>query len=491
MSTTAATSRGRLANVLPRAMALRLTLALAALAVVVFTSVALLLHRGLQEEIERAREHDLEGKIDVVQHLLDEVRQPQDLQALTHHLNDVLIGDGQMRIWLLAANGRVLYGGLHRPATRPASRLRSGSAGGLGRRLDVVREDGLVMDGRLVLLQPHPVLGARELIVAIDTRAQQALLQRYGVRLATVCGAGVAMTVLLASVIARRSLRPVQRLSQEAAALNPQALSSRLSPVNTAELQTLVKAFNRALDRVEAAYGQLEGFSADVAHELRTPLATMIHGTEVALHRERPAEELRETLQVNLEVLRELSGLVNDMLFLAKADQGQLADRRTTVELREEAQHVADYFEPLLEEHGLCLEIRGSATTVANQALVRRALVNLVGNASRYTERGLAIEVTIEKHESQVRLAVRNPGPAVAPELLPRLFDRFVRGDTAREHSGSHHGLGLAIVRAIAVMHGGRAFARSQGGWTEVGVEWPTTMPTSSDSDSHIYQRPN
>lgn len=458
-------------------MALQLTLALAALAIVVFTGVALVLYGGLQEEIERARAHDLEGKIDVVQHLLEEVRQPQDLQALTHHLNDVLIGDGQMRIWLLTGDGRVLYGGRQRPTIRPV--------GGQTERLEVVREDGLVMDGRRVLLPSHPVLGARELIVAIDTRAQQALLQRYGARLATVCGAGVALTVLLAAVIARRSLSPLHRLSREAATLNPQSLESRLSPVDTTELQTLVQAFNHALDRVESAYEQLEGFSADVAHELRTPLATMIHGTEVALHRQRPAEELRDALQVNLEVLQELSGLVNDMLFLARADQGQLADRMATVDLRAEAEHVAEYFEPLLDEQGLQLRIDGQVQAVANPALIRRALVNLVGNATRYTGRGAAIEVSLGQSDGHAQLSVRNQGPTISPELLPRLFDRFVRGDSARKHSGSHHGLGLAIVRAIAVMHGGRSFACSGDGWTEIGVQWPLGGPAGAYERSH------
>lgn len=454
-------------HLLPRSMALRLTLALAALAIAVFASVALLLHQGLEEEIGNARAQDLEGKVDIVRHLLEEVQQPQDLESFTHHLNDVLIGDGQIRIWLLATDGRLLYGGQKRPLVRPATHRRPGL-------MEVVREDGLVMEGRLVLLQPDAVLSARELIVAVDTRPQQALLRRYGARLATVCGAGVALTVLLAGAIAWRSLRPVQRLSREAAALNPQSLSARLSPVETTELQTLVHAFNRALDRVEAAYEQLEGFSADVAHELRTPLATMIQGAEVALHRERPASELRETLQVNLEVLRELAGLVTNMQFLARADKGELAEQLCAMDLRAEAEHVAEYFEPLLDQQNLQLLIEGDARAVANPTLIRRALVNLVGNATRFTADGGAIHVEIGAHGDQVRMAVRNPGVGIPAELLPRLFDRFVRGDSARQHSGSHQGLGLAIVRAIAVMHGGRVFARSDNGWTEIGLEWPS-----------------
>lgn len=460
-------------------MAQRLILALTLLAVVVFVAVALLLHSGLRHELERARAHDLEGKIDVVEHLLEEVRSPADVPALTHHLNDLLIGHGQMRIWLLDRQGRVFYGGSQPPV--PA-------AGATG--LQVRREDGLAMQARRVSLEAHPVLGEQDLIVAIDSRDQDAMLRRYATRLAIICGVGVALIVAISGWIARRSLHPVRRLSEEATALNPGSLSSRLTPVETTELQELVQAFNSALGRVETAYSQLEGFSADVAHELRTPLATLIGSTEVALIRERPAEELREVLGTHLEVLRELSTLVNDMLFLAKADQGQLADHLVPLDLKAQAQHIADYFEPMLEEQGVRLRLDGDAQAAGDAGLVRRALVNLVGNAARYTPRGGSIVIELATVESRLaRICVRNTGPAIPPELLPRLFDRFVRGDPARERSSSHHGLGLAIVRAVAVMHRGRVFAHSQDGWTAVGLEWPrTTFGTAIRSRSFGMQ---
>ena len=443
-------------------MAARLTIALSLIAVLVFATVAVLLQRALHEELRHTREQDLAGKVDVVRHFLDEIQDAKDLQGLRHHLDDVLIGDAQMRIWLVTQDGTVLYGG-----QRPPFSLQAGD------RVEVQREDGLPMEGRRVRLPATSMIPASELIVALDTRPQQALLQRYRTIIAAVCGLGVALTVLLAAWIARRSLRPVLRLSQEAASLSPNALSARLSPVETAELQMLVEAFNRALGRVEAAYGQLEGFSADVAHELRTPLATMINATEVALRRERSTEELRDTLQLNLEVLREQSGLVNDMLFLAQADRGQLAGSLRPTDLQAEAQRVAEYFEPLLEDKQLRLDIEGSATGVCNPTLVRRALVNLVGNATRYTDAGGTIQIGLSEREGLVRLAVRNPGPPIPLEAIPRLFERFFRADGARERSGSHHGLGLAIVRAIAVMHGGRTFAQSAYGRTEIGLELP------------------
>lgn len=455
-------------------MAARLTLALSVLTVLVFTSVALLLQRALQDELTRVREQDLTGKLDVVRHFVDEVHKKDDLPALRHHLDDVLIGDKQMRIWIVTDQGSVFYGGNLRPEllTQKDSE-----------RVQVLREDGLQMEGRRVRLPAHSVIPPSELIVALDTREQQALLQRYRTTIGAVCGLGVVLTVLLTAWIARGSLRPVKRLSEEAAALSPTTLSTRLSAVETTELQVLVEAFNRALDRVEAAYEQLEAFSADVAHELRTPLATMISATEVALRRERSTDELRETLQLNLEVLREQSGLVNDMLFLAQADRGQLADSLMPADLRLEAERVAEYFEPLLEENQQFLSIEGNATAICNQTFIRRALVNLVGNATRYSAAQGTITIVLSEESDHVRLWVRNPGPAIAPELMPHLFERFFRADSSRDRAGAHHGLGLAIVRAVALMHGGRTFAHCADGWIEIGLEFSaSSVAKSSES---------
>ena len=446
-----------------RSMAARLTVALSLLAVLVFSTVALLLQRALQDELDRTRRQDLAGKVDVVPHFLEEVQETKDLLSLRHRLDDALIGDGEMRIWLITNDGVVLYGGRQRPEV---SQSESGE-------MLVRREDGLPMKGQRINLSAHPIIPPSELIVAVDTREQEALLRRYRNTIATVCGLGVALTVLVTAWIARHALQPVKRLSREAAGLSPHALSARLSPVDTAELQILVEAFNRALDRVESAYEKLAGFSADVAHELRTPLATMINATEVALRRPRSTDELRETLMLNLEVLREQSGLVNDMLFLAGADRGQLADSLQPTDLRHQAERVAEYFEPLLEDKHQRIAIEGAVTVTCNPSLIRRALVNLVGNATRYTEAHGTITITMSERAGMVRLAVCNPGPPIPPEALPHLFDRFFRVDRSRKRSGGHHGLGLAIVRAIALMHSGSTFAHCAQGITEVGFEFP------------------
>jgi len=224
--------------------------------------------------------------------------------------------------------------------------------------------------------------------------------------------------------------------------------------------------------RLEQSYAQLEGFNADVAHELRTPLANLMGQTEVALSRERPMAEMRETLVSNLEEMQRLSAMINDMLFLSQADRGAVARRGEPVSLAVLAQQVVEFHEGALEDAGLRLRVEGDALLPVDESLIKRALSNLLGNATRFATRGSTVVIGIAPDAArQVQVEVSNQGPAIAPEALPRLFDRFFRADESRCCDGDeqHHGLGLAIVAAIARMHAGRTIAGSGDGTTRVG----------------------
>jgi two-component system heavy metal sensor histidine kinase CusS len=285
--------------------------------------------------------------------------------------------------------------------------------------------------------------------------------------------AAVALVMALGWWIARIGLRPLQRLSEQARALRPNTLAQRLSlerlPV---ELEDLTAAFNGALGRLEDAWEQLEGFNADVAHELRTPLANLIGGTQVALSRPRTAGEFEETLQSNLEELERLRSIVNDMLFLARADQGEAATGLTAANVAHEVEMTIEFFEPLLDETGATVAIEGElrAQATMNIALFRRALSNLLQNAIEHSAPGARLLVTITLRAGATWIAVANPGKTVAPAHLPRLFDRFYRVDSSRHDPGAihGHGLGLAIVKAVATMHGGATLATSEDGLTTI-----------------------
>jgi len=269
----------------------------------------------------------------------------------------------------------------------------------------------------------------------------------------------------------KRALRPLNDLAAQTRAISARRLDQRLALADPAEeLLPWVEQFNALMQRLEGAVAQLEGFNADVAHELRTPLAALIGHTEVALSRERPAEALRDTLLSNLEEAQRLAALVNDMLFLSQADRGATARRGRSASLAELAAQVVEFHEALIEEAGLTVRIEGDAQAAVDEPLLKRAVANLLGNAIRYAQRGSCVVVCIAPDAAeQVRVEVRNAGEPIAPQHLERLFDRFFRVDAARPDSQSHHGLGLAIVAAIARMHAGRPLAASEGGTTRVG----------------------
>jgi two-component system heavy metal sensor histidine kinase CusS len=270
----------------------------------------------------------------------------------------------------------------------------------------------------------------------------------------------------------RCSLRPLLDLAAQTKAIDARRLGQRLSLDETAEeLQPLIDQFNGLMHRVERTYVQLEGFNADVAHELRTPLANLIGHTEVALSRERSVPELEETLHSNLEELHRMAAIVNDMLFLAQADRGVKARRGAPVSLAQLVQQVVEFHEAPMEERGLSVAIEGDARLSVDEPLIKRALSNLLGNAIRYADQGTRLCVRIARESGGgVRLWVENAGPSIEPEHLPRLFDRFFRADAARcEMEKPHHGLGLSIVAAIARMHDGFPAAESSGGTTRVG----------------------
>lgn len=270
----------------------------------------------------------------------------------------------------------------------------------------------------------------------------------------------------------RCSLRPLLDLAHQTRAIDVGQAQQRLALDEPAEeLQPLIEQFNNLMQRVDHTYAQLEGFNADVAHELRTPLANLIGQTELALSRERSTSELEDTLHCNLEELQRMAVIINDMLFLAQADRGVKARRGAPVSLAELVRQVVEFHEAPMEEAGLSIRIDGDLCLPLDERLVKRALSNLLGNAIRYAQRASELRVHIvQSADGQAQLWVENTGPTVPPELLPRLFDRFFRADASRcEVERPHHGLGLSIVAAIARMHDGQTMVESAAGRTRVG----------------------
>lgn len=281
---------------------------------------------------------------------------------------------------------------------------------------------------------------------------------------------GIGAATLLA---ARRALGPLDDLARQMRSISPGSEGKRLALATPRqELQAAVDQFNGLMARVEQAYQQLECFNADVAHELRTPLSVLIGQTEVALSRPRTSEQLHETLQSNLEELQRLARLVQDMLFLSRADRGETARRGDAKVLAQVVDEVADFHEAVLEERALKLAVIGQASARIDENLFKQAVSNLLDNATRFAPPGSTIRILLhEARGNRVHVAVENLGQTIPEAALQRLFDRFFRIEAGRADGCSHHGLGLAIVAAIARMHSGGPVAQSRDGITRIGFD--------------------
>ena len=285
---------------------------------------------------------------------------------------------------------------------------------------------------------------------------------------------GIFISAVLSILSMRWSSQRLRQLTREAHAAGQSGHIS-LAGVDI-ELLELIDAFNSTLSQREAAYRQSESFSADVAHELRSPLASLIGGTQLALSRSRSNEELQDTLASNLEEFERLKKLINDMLFLARADRGERAQSLERSDLGNLADNMIHYCTALLDEAGLQAVRIGSASAVCNDALIKRAMANLLSNAIRHAQGQHNIELHLQALPGKVRFWVFNAGPSIPDDVASRMFDRFFRANASRSDHTVRHGLGLAIVHAIARMHGGSVFVHIKETGNCIGFEIPSAL---------------
>lgn len=320
--------------------------------------------------------------------------------------------------------------------------------------------------------------------IGVDETHDEVLLAAYRKWLWMVLGAAIIICPLIGHRIATRGIRPVQEITTMAERTGSQNLKTRIEPAGyPVELAALARTFNAMLDRLEEAFERQARFSADIAHELRTPVNNIRGETEVILSRTRPPEEYRETLASCLEESSRLSELIESLLFLARAESPGTHLTRETVRIDKELAAVGDYYEALAAEAGVTLSVAAVAEIPADldRVLLQRAIGNLVENAITHTPSGGDIRLSAHNTDGRVFIEVSDTGTGIPPQALPRVFDRFYRADTARSSQGGHMGLGLAIVRAIVELHGGTIKIASEvSKGTHVTVDLPVRGPSQN-----------
>jgi heavy metal sensor kinase len=268
-------------------------------------------------------------------------------------------------------------------------------------------------------------------------------------------------------LLARRALRPVGRMAERAETITADRLSERLPIENPHdEMGRLAAVFNATLARLEASFAQLRRFTADASHEMRTPLAALRAVGEVGLREARDPAAYREVIGSMLEEVDRLTSLVESLLTLSRADARRLPLHRERVDLAELAEEVRQLLAVLADEkrQALRLESDGPVFAVGDRTTLRQAVINLLDNAIRHGPDGRPIRIVVERGAAGPSIAVIDEGPGIAPEHLPRIFDRFYRIDPARSRDAGGTGLGLAIARWAVEANGGRIEVRSEVG---------------------------
>ncbi|MDB5953449.1 heavy metal sensor histidine kinase [Ramlibacter sp.] len=442
----------------------RLACMYAVVAFVTFAVMGAALYMVLQTELVRREDDQLTTYSQGLQYSIERSGTLERWARVTAKMDTLTPADGSVRFWVLSPDPRFGYG---RGARDVAAQIRADGS-------DRVSDSGIGYRTLARTIGPLEERPPVRLVVGVNKRFFERTLATFAAAYSLLALVATLVAAGMGFWIGRVGLRPVRQLSRDAQALQPNRSAQRLAagalPV---ELRDLAGAFNGALERLENAYQQLEGFNADVAHELRTPLANLIGATQVVLSRPRNAVQFQEVLQSNLEELERLRSIVNDMLFLARADQGEVATALAECIVAGEVRKTLDFFEFLLDEKNIVVTVEGEldVTATMERALFRRALSNLVQNGITHSRPGARLVVSIRTDERFVWVAISNAGEAIAQAHLQRLFDRFYRVDVARNDGQSEHGfgLGLAIVKAIARMHGGRVTARSDNGVTTIG----------------------
>jgi two-component system heavy metal sensor histidine kinase CusS len=319
-----------------------------------------------------------------------------------------------------------------------------------------------------------------QLLIALDTGHHVHFMQVLSQTLALYSLGGILASGLLGWWAARGGLSPLRTMKERAMTVTAQKLDQRM-PVESVpvEFADLADSLNTMLARLQADFARLQEFSSDLAHELRTPINNLLTQTQVSLTQKRDAKDYRDILASNAEEFQRLARMVSDMLFLAKTEHGIELPNREVISLHQEALDLFDFYDAVADEKRIRLEIIGEAQVMGDRLMVRRAIGNLLSNALRHSPADAEVVVAVEETPVEATLCITNSGSPIAPEVLPRLFDRFFRVDKSRSHPESDGtGLGLSITQAIMTAHGGSVSVTSTQGKTTFCLSFRSTPET-------------
>jgi len=463
-----------------RSLTQTLALAFAGTTLAVFALVGSYVYMALAHEVSTQDDQDIVLAARHMRRLTQELANVSELTQHQERLESQVLGNGALSAEVIDSSGRVLLQhNLSNAALSiawPAAKLHAAEQITAASITALTASDGTPF--RRVATEAKLADGSSVKIVVMRNVADRwLLLRKYRDRLFLASGAGALLAFLMSYLLIRQSLKPLRDIARSAADFTTDNLSARIEVRKVPrELETLIASLNGMFSGFEHGFNRLSRFTADLAHDMRTPLANLRGSTEVALARPRSSEEYQTLLASNLEECDRLSRMIENVLFLARAEHPHFSRQLLEFDADEELLKIADYFEGIAEDAGIRIRVTGHARLKADIELFRRAVSNLLANAVRFTPRNAEIMVSVAERDGAVRVEVANEGIPLDANLLERVFDRFYRADPSRTNGASASGstgLGLAIVRTIMELHGGKVHAESE----QQGTRFVLTFP--------------
>jgi len=309
--------------------------------------------------------------------------------------------------------------------------------------------------------------------LAQDRSSDEQVERNFALLFVAVLFGGVVASALIAIIVTKRGLRPLRKMAESLGRIGPDQLKERIGPSGwPGELQPLAVAFDQMLKRLDDSFTRLSQFSADLAHELRTPIANMLGEAQVTLTRDRTAAEYRETIESTVAECERLSRIVDNLLFVARVDAAREPIARKRFDARAAVEKIAEFYQTAADDHHVTITCSGDGQIDADPDLFERAVGNLLDNALRFTAEHGTIRIAVSKSNGDFEVAVFDDGSGIPAEHLPHVFDRFYRAESSRGSDGA--GLGLALVKSIVELHSGSATIQSEGGHgTTVTLKFP------------------
>ena len=447
-------------------IALRLMAFYTLSAFLILSSTNAVLYREMVKNLELNSDHSISDEIDVIRDMLrgkdtekefyrETVLEHAERKYIKHYLRvldakgDIIIESPQMESVILPAAF---------PAPREDYRVH-------GNRFEFRAGNGNLYILKSLYTEIRGFGGRGKVLqMALDVSDVDIFISEYRSKLIKMLALGVLISAVAGAVVSQRGLRPLSLITQTAQRITANRLNERIDPKQwPRELFALAVAFDSMLDRLETSIKGLSHYSANLAHELRTPINNLMVEADIALSRARTPEEYQKVIGSNMEEYARLARIIDSLLFLARTDNAQTGINLTLIDVRREIEDIAEFYSAMASDKGIQISCSGEAALRADPVLFRRAVSNLLANAVNHTEAAGQIAVSVRQGQEQsLEVAVSDTGCGIAPEHLPHIFERFYRGTSLRRTESHGSGLGLAIVKSIMELHGGVVEVKSQ-----------------------------